>query len=590
MRRAIVAAVVVACGVACDIDRGPGPQGKRIDPTTVQSHLLKELPPGVDRLDVPVGDVAIYLGNRVEPRRVAPGGTATITHYWKVLKPPPPGYVVFAFVRGAPNTADFMNLLATEMQLAHGPATWESGEIIEDVQTFTVRPDWKSKEAVVQVGLIERGAHGTLGRMPAFGPHVRDYAIAARTLEIDLARAPAPKGTVHITHAQGPIVVDGVGTEPGWASAAQSDLMTAEGGIDPVGKATAKLAWDEEHLYVFVTITDSDIVSPFTRHDEPLWKGDCVELFIDADSNHRGYVELQANPLGVTFDSWFATTRTAKGGGDEAWDSGMVAVAKLRGGVEAGDSGDLGWDVELAIPWAAVKGRDEAMAVRVPPRVGDRWRLNLVRVDRKTGGKPNDVAAASWNRITTADFHALDRMLVAVFADRSGYIVPQAAPPERDEAPVDDPAVELFGGALEPPSIVVEVDPALSGDALRSRVDAAVQRDASAIIVVRPVPTTPFDRLVATVTAARAAGAVRIALPDLRATVATEGAEAALTVDVPAAGAVLDEATVRAALARAPQLRVTVRADRAIPYRRVAAALTRLRQLGVARLAVAPKS
>ena len=60
------------------------------------------------------------------------------------------------------------------------------------------------------------------------------------------------------------------------------------------------------------------------------------------------------------------------------------------------------------------------MAIALPPQVGDRWRLNVVRVDLKTGDK--NPSASSWNRITYGDFHALDRMLTVVFADASGSI------------------------------------------------------------------------------------------------------------------------------------------------------------------------
>ena len=37
----------------------------------------------------------------------------------------------------------------------------------------------------------------------------------------------------------------------------------------------------------------------------------------------------------------------------------MITAVKLRGTTEPGDT-DIGWDVEIAIPWAAVKGRDDA--------------------------------------------------------------------------------------------------------------------------------------------------------------------------------------------------------------------------------------
>jgi hypothetical protein len=72
-----------------------------------------------------------------------------------------------------------------------------------------------------------------------------------------------------------------------------------------------------------------------------------------------------------------------------------------------------------------VKGNDPAMPVVLPPRVGDRWRLNVVRPDYRSGGGGPTVS--SWNRISIADFHALDRMLNVVFADAQGSITARAS-------------------------------------------------------------------------------------------------------------------------------------------------------------------
>jgi hypothetical protein len=256
--------------------------------------------------------------------------------------------------------------------------------------------------------------------MAAAGAHTQDRAVVARVLAVDLSKAPPPPGTAYVPRAAAPLTIDGVAAEPAWATAATSpELVTAEGSPEPVGKATAKLSWDDQFLYAFIAVTDTDVVSEYKKHDDPLWKQDCVELFIDADGNRRGYVELQVNPNNATFDSWFQSTRAQPG--DPTWDAGMQTAVKLRGTSASGDT-DQGWDAEIAIPWAAVRGRDEAMAVRLPPAVGDRWRLNLVRVDVRTGDKGQ--SSSSWNRITSADYHALDRMLTVVFADASGAIQP----------------------------------------------------------------------------------------------------------------------------------------------------------------------
>jgi hypothetical protein len=175
---------------------------------------------------------------------------------------------------------------------------------------------------------------------------------------------------------------------------------------------------------VFVSVTDTDVVSEYTKHDDSLWKADDIEVFIDADGNRRGYVELQVNPNNATFDSWFASTRAQPG--DVTWDSNMQTAVKVRGTPTAGDS-DQGWDAEIAIPWAAAKGRDDNMAVRIPPQVGDRWHLNVNRVDRASTSQSTSVQ--TWNRITCGDWHATDRMLTVVFADPSGTIVPKPVEP-----------------------------------------------------------------------------------------------------------------------------------------------------------------
>ena len=425
--------VTLVCTMAC-VDSGTGPQPKRVDPGYVGKHLLTAMPALATRVDAEIGGKVVYLGNTLGQVRLAPGQVIKLRHYWKVLAPPGENYRVFMLVHGAPNTADFMSLPMTEMQRAHGPATWRANEIIEDEQEIVLRPDWRSSEATILVGLIEVGKHGTLDRMVATGPRTIDNAVIAAKLDVDLSKAPPPPGTIHIPRAQGPITVDGQAGDPGWIGAVQSpDFVTAEGSPEPIGKAVARMVWDDQYLYIFGSVTDTDILTEYKNQDDPLWKADTLEIFVDADSNKRGYVELQVNPNNATFDSWFATTRAQPG--DEAWDSNMVTAVRATGSGLAGDT-DQSWDVEIAIPWPAVKGRDEAMRINAPPKVGDRWRMNVVRADYRTGTK--NASASSWNRITYADWHAVDRMLTVVFADTIGGVVPGSPPDPR--APIAPPS------------------------------------------------------------------------------------------------------------------------------------------------------
>jgi len=446
MTRILCLMMLIGC-----VDRGPGPERKKIEPRYIRENTLTALPDGIQRLDVDLGGKVVYVGNKVtyadnkDPKTpLAPGQTIRVFHYWQVKQPIDRTWRVFAFVRGAQNTADFMNLGATDMEIGLPPHKWKPGQIIQDVQDITLRPDWRSPTATLYVGLVEEHKHQIGDRMAASGPYVIDRAVVARTIDVDLSKAPPPQGTVYVPHTSGGVTVDGTAVDPTWATAATSpDFVNADGSPDPNGKASARMTWDEQNLYLFVQVTDTDVFSPYKKHDEPLWKADCVEIFIDADGNRSGYVELQVNPNNVTFDSYFATTRAQPG--DEKWDSAMQTAVKVRGTADQGGDADQGWDVEIAIPLAAVKGRNDAMGVRLPPQVGDKWRLNVVRVDTKSGGGGPGVA--SWNRISYSDFHGLDRMLTVVFADRNGSISPSA-----DGSAAPPPA----GSAVQPPRPAIE--------------------------------------------------------------------------------------------------------------------------------------
>ena len=374
MKRA--AALAVLCLLAC-VDRGAGPQGTKIEPRYVRENLLTAVPTDIQAMNVDLGGKVTYLGNKItfldgrDPNTpLAPGAAIRVVHYWQVKMPPGEHWRVFTLVRGAPGSIDFMNLVPTDMQIGHPTKKWKAGQIIQDTQDFVLRPDWRSPTATLHVGLVWDGGNQIGDRMAATGESVVDRAILARTIQVDLAKAPPPPGTVHVPRAQGPITVDGMMNDPGWMSSAMSsELVTADGSPEPVGKATARMTYDDQNLYIFATITDTDVFSPYKNQDDPLWKGDCVELFIDADGNRSGYVELQVNPNNVTFDSFFKSTRAQPG--DEEWDSSMVTAVKVRGTADKSGDADQGWDVEIAIPFAAVKGRHDAMTVRLPPQPGD---------------------------------------------------------------------------------------------------------------------------------------------------------------------------------------------------------------------------
>lgn len=404
--------VAVLCGVAGCVDRGDGP-APEANPGLVSAALREDVPAELTpRLDARLGEAVVYLGNLVDREVLVPGESVTIRHFWRVVSPPGATWRVSSQLRGAADDASFQNLDDTPLRRALPLARWRAGQIIEDVQKTVLRADWSSPQAILLVALAPRGGHRAADRVPVSGGPRQDDAVVARRFSVELAKAPPPPGTVVVPKARVAPVIDGSGDDPAWQAAPWSpEFVAAEGLRDPAGRAQAKLTWDDTHLYLLVHVDDPDVASPYQADDDPLWKADCVELFIDADSNRRQYVELQVNPHNAHFDSYFASTRAQPG--DVSFDAHLVSQVRVLGTIDLGTDTDVGWDAEVAIPWPAVKGNAADMQVRLPPAPGDRLRLNVVRVDRRPG---EQLTASSWNRITAADFHALDRMLTVVLA------------------------------------------------------------------------------------------------------------------------------------------------------------------------------
>jgi hypothetical protein len=424
MNRALLAAALAL--VAC---RGGGSK-KKMDQATIERNLLPEPPAQIEnQVDANLGGKVIYLGNQVNPHVLGPGKTATVVHFWKVLEPPGDEWHVFTHLLGPAD--HWMNLDYSDMREGYPVGKWKAGDVIRDEQTFTLESPWPSPSAQLVVGLWKKD--GNQRMEVTSGPHDAERRVLAYKWTVDpKGRAFKPIPNYRVRRASGPITLDGKDAEPDWKLAQASPTFdVAEGGPAVEGAARARLLWDDSNLYAFIEVEDSDVHSQYAKQDDPLWKEDVVELFIDADRNRHGYVELQVNPKNAHFDAWFPVTRAKESHFE--WTSGMKSAVQVKGTVDERGDRDQGWSAEIAIPLADVKGMDADMKVAIPPAPGDRWRLNVIRVDLPRGAK--GVAASSWSPITIRDFHALGRMLNVVFADVDGNVPGKDAAAAADGGP-----------------------------------------------------------------------------------------------------------------------------------------------------------
>src|SRR5690348_7647732 len=103
-------------------------------------------------------------------------------------------------------------------------------------------------------------------------------ALLAAPLIVD---PPIPRYEVH--RATAPIVVGGKLDDAAWAKASPpinlSFFWDSQKGAKQ--KTDVRLLWDDQALYVGYDLEDADITAQFTERDDPTYRDDAAEIFIN---------------------------------------------------------------------------------------------------------------------------------------------------------------------------------------------------------------------------------------------------------------------------------------------------------------------
>jgi len=204
-----------------------------------------------------------------------------------------------------------------------------------------------------------------------------------------------------------PIQIDGRLDEQAWREAQPvGNFVNNRDGSPANIKTEARILYSDKYIYFAFRSVDTNIWSTFKRRDEHLWLEEVVEVFLQASRQPPNYIELEVNPLGTMLDIYLLDTR--KPIPYESWNSKNLKWAvKVDGSVD-GKEGDREWTCEIALPF-----EDVVTAPNNPPKAGDRWRMNLFRVERKPAA-----AEVAWSPTLQDDFHVLPRLGELVFTDR----------------------------------------------------------------------------------------------------------------------------------------------------------------------------
>jgi hypothetical protein len=210
-----------------------------------------------------------------------------------------------------------------------------------------------------------------------------------------------------VAQVTAPIRVDGRLDERAWAETSSvGEFVNNRDGSRSKLTTDARVLYDDKFIYFSFRTVDKNIWSTMRRRDEHLWLEEVVEVFLQANPSITNYIELEVNPLGTMLDIYLLDAR--KPLHYESWNSEKLRWAVSVDGTVDGKEGDREWTCEIALPL-----EDLATAPHVPPQAGDRWRMNLYRVERMP-----DVAELAWSPTLQDDFHILLRFGELIFSNR----------------------------------------------------------------------------------------------------------------------------------------------------------------------------
>ncbi|MFZ5471199.1 MAG: carbohydrate-binding family 9-like protein [Myxococcota bacterium] len=332
----------------------------------------------------------VYHGSRVQPPNPRPGQAVMLTHYFSATRAPPVGFRFFVHL--VDESGQMVVNMDHEIQNGAAPlARWPVGKVIEDQHSFPL-PAQPGRFRLL-LGFWQDDA-----RLPVDNPSTHDGS--GRVLGPVLSSGEPALPEYRVWRAQKAPVIDGVLDDPAWQKATAVELVGSFDGRKPMLRTTARLTYDDRHLYVAFDSEDPDAWGTFRNPDDPLYTEEVVEVFLDANGDGRTYNELQVSPNNVTFDAMFVARRSDLA---EAmrWKSGMKTAVKVRGTVNDPNDRDEGWSAEMQIPVAAL-----AEVPNVPPKPGDRWRFNLYRLEHL--GR-RQVEGQAFSPLFAGDFHHLPR-------------------------------------------------------------------------------------------------------------------------------------------------------------------------------------
>ncbi|KAJ3007383.1 UNVERIFIED_CONTAM: hypothetical protein HDU68_003550 [Siphonaria sp. JEL0065] len=165
-----------------------------------------------------------------------------------------------------------------------------------------------------------------------------------------------------------------------------ADFVDITGDVSkpPRFRSRAKILFDAEYLYFGCEMQEPHVWANITEKNSVIYWQNDWEIFVDPDGDGLNYYEFEINALNTIWE--LTMDKPYNKGGHATYPTnieGLISAVHVKGTINDASDIDVGWNVEVAIPWAGLKKYNNPPTRSTPPKNGDSWRINFSRVEWK---------------------------------------------------------------------------------------------------------------------------------------------------------------------------------------------------------------
>jgi len=201
--------------------------------------------------------------------------------------------------------------------------------------------------------------------------------------------------------------ITGDGKSVQWNKAAWLPITVQESSGDPVSATRVKVLYSDRGLYFLFFCEDQKITATIQEDYGALYNEDVAEVFLWPDESVPVYFEYEISPLNFELPI-LVPNMNDRFYGWKPWhyegDRKIQHATSAQGGEKKSRAEIKSWMAEFFIPFKLL----QPMVV-VSPKSGDRWRINLYRIDYD-----KDYTTWSWQK-TSGSFHEFKKYGTLLF-------------------------------------------------------------------------------------------------------------------------------------------------------------------------------